>query len=176
MPNNIFYWQTPEYGIAVEATRRGLNGVTAKLESHKLFQQARESLQDILDELKGRVVDTTPVARGITAENIFTKIEGDTLDDLNGIVASPDEWFKVLEFGRRAGSRMPPQQPIEEWMGIKGMDIKYQFIVRRNIAERGTPALHIMQRALQDSRSKFSTIWFRRFLSDWGNSGSSRDS
>lgn len=170
-------WQDPRYGIKVVATRRGLNGVTAKLEPAVLFKHAKESLGDALEDIKKRVIQYTPVARGLTAENIFTAIEGETLADLNGIVASPDEWFPVLEFGRRAGARMPPRQPIEEWMDIKGLDRRFSFVVRRNISIRGLPALHIMQRALNESKDKFATIWFNRFLADWGkSSGGSWDS
>lgn len=167
----------PRYGIKVVATRRGLNGVTAKLDQAVLFRHARESLADALEDLKKRVIKYTPVARGLTAENIFTAIDGETLNDLNGIVASPDEWFPVLEYGRRAGSRMPPQQPIEEWMDVVGLDRRFSFVVRRNIAARGLPALHIMQRALDEGKQKFATIWFKRFLADWGrSSGGSWDS
>lgn len=160
------------FGLVIQATRRGINGVTAKLTDQNLFQRAHESLEDTLKELKDIVVHNTPIARGVTTGNIYYDIQGTTLADLNGIVASPDDWFPALEYGRRAGARMPPQVDIEEWMAAVGIEQSAQFVIRRAIARRGLPALHIMRNALGEGRSHFSTIWFKRFLAEWGHGGS----
>lgn len=172
MPYSWDNWNLdPLFGIQVEATNRGINQVTKKLEPQVLYGKAKASLQDCLDLLKEAVVRRTPYATGETSEGIFTQINGNTLDDLNGIVASPDAHFINLEYGRRAGARMPPSAPIEEWAAAKGIERSAVFPIRRAIAARGIPALHIMQRAIEEQKPKFAIVWFKRFLADWGRGG-----
>lgn len=166
-----------EPSISVKATTRGINQVTKKLSSEVLMARVRESLQEALNELKGLVVkNLEPLYdTGDTAGNIFTAINGTSLTDLNGIVASPDPHFAVLEFGRTAGARMPPAAPIEEWMDRHGIDPAASFVIRRAIGVRGLPAHHIMQRALDEGRKHFGTVWFKRILNGWGRGQGSTD-
>lgn len=161
--------ELPLIGIRVETTNRGLNRVTKKLEQATLFRLARESLQETLTELQRLVVKRVPVNTGRTAENIFTQVEGYTLADLNGIVASPDTHFIVLEYGREPGKPMPPHQPIAEWAADKGIEASAVFPIRRAIGMRGLPALHIMRNAMEEGRGHFAVVWFRRFLAEWGS-------
>jgi len=148
--------------IKVQATRRGLNAVTRKLEPETLFKSAYESLQDTLDEYKRILIPKIPVDTGQTAGHIFTAIEGHSLQDLNGVVASPDFHFQVLEFGRRAGARMPPSAPLEAWCERHGIDSSAVFAVRLAISRRGLPAHHMMQKTIEEGRKHFATVWFKQ--------------
>ncbi len=159
--------------VNVEVTLRGLNQYTKRLDPAVLNQRARESLQDCLNELKRLVVRDIPYASGQTRETIYTEINGTTLQDLNGIVASPESHFRILEYGRKPGAKMPPDEPIWDWMGEKGIEAEdgddkaALFLIKRAIGRRGLPALHIMRNALAEGRKHFSTIWLNRFMSDW---------
>jgi hypothetical protein len=153
--------------IRVTATRRGLNAVTSKLAPDVLYDATYESLQDTLDEYKRILVNKIPIDTGQTAGNIFTAIEGSTMQDLSGVVASPDFHMAVLEFGRRAGARMPPAAPLEAWCERHGIDSSAVFAIRRAIGRRGLPAHHYMQKTIEEGRKHFSVVWFRRFVESW---------
>jgi len=43
----------------------------------------------------------------------------------------------VIDVGRRPGSRMPPPEPIRDWMARKGIPAEAEFPIRRAIAEHG---------------------------------------
>jgi hypothetical protein len=157
--------------IVVEATRQGINNVTKKLSEDVLFLKAHQSLTDVLEELERLVVSYTPSDTGRAQDSIFTEIHGSTLDDLEGIVASDEEYFVNLEYGRRAGARMPPAAPLERWAENHGIESRAVFAIRRAIAARGIRPLHMMERALKVGRTHFATIYFKRFLSGWGGRG-----
>ena len=59
-----------------------------------------------------------------------------------------------IEFGRRAGSRAPPPEPIIEWLMLKfGMDrkeaVKKAYPVMKKIAEEGIPASRFVKKGVQ---------------------------
>ena len=59
----------------------------------------------------------------------------------------------VIEFGRRAGARMPPPDLIEEWAHRHGMD-GAGFVIARAIARRGLPAHHILEKTARNGAPK----------------------
>jgi hypothetical protein len=70
----------------------------------------------------------------------------------------------VIEYGRRAGSRMPPTGPIARWaqrkLGLSAKDAKNAaFAIAKSIAKRGIPA----QRVMTDPAV---TDTFQRFLKE----------
>ena len=165
------YWDDePQFGIRVEATIRGLNQFTKKLEPQALFAGARDGLYEVLEELKLIVRENTPYDTGEASGTLYIEVNGTTVQDLEGIVASPEEYFINLEYGRRAGSRMPPSAPIEEWAYRHGMGLSAVFPLRRAIARRGIPARHMMRNALNQGRQHFAYVFFKRFLVNWGRS------
>jgi hypothetical protein len=165
------------FGITLNVTRRGINQTTKKLSPEALLQAGKDSLEESLLELQDLARSYTPTNTGGTASRIGidANFEGTTLSELNGIVYSPDSYFKVLEYGRRPGATMPPEGPIRTWMEDKGIDTEGKegkavlFLIRRAIGRRGLPAHHIMQRALDRGRTHFSTIFINRFLKDWND-------
>lgn len=154
--------------IQVEATTRGINAITKKLERGEFLRRARESLEDCTKDLHRRVRDKIPADTGNTADGLYWTVNGETIPGMHGIVASPDAHFRVLEHGRRAGAKMPPEQPIKAWAdrhGIEGRGVVY--VIRRAIGRRGLPAHHMMRDALAEGKQHFPTIWLRRFLTDF---------
>lgn len=157
--------------ITVEPTLRGLNQFTSRMAPEDLFRSVRGSLQQVLEELQAEVKYQTPTASGDTREGIQIDINGTTIENLNGRVFSADEHFRVLEYGRTPGAKMPPAGPIREWMQTVGIedDIKGSllYVIRRKIGRRGLPALYIMHGALQRQRANFKIVFMKRFLEDW---------
>lgn len=165
--------------IRLETTQRGINGITRKLGPEALNQIARDSLEESILELHRLVQEGTPQNTGDTAANIQFEINGSTINDLNGVVFSPDYHFKILNDGRRPGARMPPEGPIRVWMEDKGIDPvgidettgqsgrSVLFLIRRAIGRRGLPAHRIMEKALEQGRSHFAVVYMRRWMQAW---------
>jgi len=157
--------------ITVQPTLRGLNQFTARMAPEDLFKSVRGSLEEVLTELHRDVVRSTPEASGDTRLGIAIDINGTTIENLNGRVFSQDEHFRILEFGRTPGAKMPPAGPIRKWMQDVGIedDLKGSvlFTIRRRIGRRGLPALYIMHEALTRQRPSFKVVFMRRFIEDW---------
>jgi hypothetical protein len=63
-------------------------------------------------------------------------------------------WIYVND-GRRAGAKMPPKQPIDEWLKIKGIDLKYSYPIRVKIAKNGIPAVKFLETAIEQLEKDF---------------------
>ncbi len=57
------------------------------------------------------------------------------------LIVGPDQAHAaqaaVIEYGRRPGSKMPPQGVLLEWMGRHGIPEELEFVIRRNIGRNG---------------------------------------
>jgi hypothetical protein len=157
--------------ITVEPTLRGLNQFTSRLSTEELFSSVRGSLLEVLQELQRDIVYHTPEASGDTREGIKVEVNGTSITNLSGRVYSEDEYFRVLEFGRRIGAKAPPEGAIRRWMQDVGIDDPpgggIVFLIQRAIKRRGLPAYYMMRGALERQRPHFKTVFIRRFLEDW---------
>lgn len=85
-------------------------------------------------------------AIGKEDSNIIKKLSYDFKIDLDGFEVSfflPDYWI-YIQYGRKVNSKMPPEKSILDWMKRKGIDKKYAFPIRKNIAKYGIPAHDII--------------------------------
>jgi hypothetical protein len=57
------------------------------------------------------------------------------------------EYFKVQEFGRRPGRRMPPPSALLGWLRRKGIDPRAAFVIARSIGRRGLKGRFYMRAA-----------------------------
>lgn len=68
----------------------------------------------------------------------------------NGIrVFNKAPYASIIEFGRRAGARMPPPDALRKWVkdrfGVSAKEAKsIAFAVARSISEKGTPGKHVL--------------------------------
>jgi hypothetical protein len=69
-----------------------------------------------------------------------------------------------IEFGRRAGAKMPPQGSLDDWYAAKGIDPKLDFVIRRAIAKKGIKPTPIGQYVLDASRPRLEAI-FNEYMS-----------
>jgi hypothetical protein len=65
-----------------------------------------------------------------------------------------DYWIFVND-GRRAGAKMPPKEPIEAWMKVKGIDLKYSYPIRVKIARDGIVAVKFLETAIEQLEKDF---------------------
>lgn len=92
------------------------------------------------------------------------------------------EYWKYLEYGRRAGKKFPPPQAIWEWVQAKGITSRpgkngrvpttkqLAYLIGRRIKEHGIPATNLLQNTLTEVHDLLYTSVedaIRRDLSDW---------
>ena len=65
----------------------------------------------------------------------------------------------VIEMGRRAGAPMPPAGALLPWMERHGIAAELEFVVRRNISERGTQPFPFAAPALDENAAPLDALW-----------------
>jgi hypothetical protein len=78
--------------------------------------------------------------------------------------------------GRKPGLKMPPKEPIEAWMKVKNIDVKYSYPIRVKIARDGIPAVKFFETAIAelerdfaDDISKFTTEYSKELDKQFTN-------
>jgi HK97 gp10 family phage protein len=137
--------------VSVEITNlpevvAALNGF-ARRERDKAEREVRRAAMNVHNEAKRRV----PKDLGRLSNSITYEISG---DGLTATVGTNLEYAREIEFGRRAGS-MPPPGVLLGWMKRKGIDPSLEFVIRRKIAEKGTPPQPYLLPALEVVRPDF---------------------
>ena len=84
---------------------------------------------------------------------------GGTIASLqNTVVAEPlvlgfrvlgDKVFDYIEFGRRAGAKLPPKGVLLPWLKVKGMSPKLEYIIRKSIAAKGIAPVPVSENVKQ---------------------------
>ncbi len=132
-------------------------------QEEEVFRLAREAMAEITEMLKREVAMRTPIgASGNLRGSIFTEIRGESRGALRGVVASRVPYARYVEFGRRAGGRIPPWRegsPLYRWVAHKlesrnGDFESVAFLVARAIARRGIPGRRMFARAFEDNQSR----------------------
>ncbi len=129
----------------------------------EVFLLAHEAMREIIGMLRREVMARTPIgASGNLRGNIYTGIKGISPQVLRGVVASRTPYARYVEFGRRAGGRMPPWREgtsLYRWVAHKldppdGQIESVSFLVARAIARRGIPASRMFARAFEQNQSR----------------------
>lgn len=94
------------------------------------------------------------------------------IDRVIARVFAGSKYASVVHEGRRAGSKMPPIEPIQRWVHMRGLAGRYSlrtgrrigskasidsqdraiaFVIARSIAKKGTPGLKFFEIALRQA-------------------------
>jgi hypothetical protein len=112
--------------------------------------------------LERDVKELTPTAAGTLRNSVFGEVRVDTAGGL-GVVASPLEHAEYVELGTKP--HFPPLEPLEDWVRTKGLaqddaDVKrIAFLVARKIAQRGTLAVGMFNRAFAANEANVERIF-----------------
>ncbi len=129
----------------------------------RVFHLAHEAMAEITGMLRREVMTRTPVgASGNLRGSIFTEIKGENPGVLRGVVASRVPYAGYVEFGRRAGGRMPPWREgtsLYRWVAHKlgppdGSTESVSFLVARSIARRGIKGRRMFAQAFEDNQRR----------------------
>ena len=124
------------------------------------------ALTQSINTFKAFAVAGTPAATGGTRGRIYGRVYG-TGVNLYGIVASPDSYYPAIEYGRRAGARMPPDEPIRNWVRFRGIEYDYVWPIRAAIARKGIRPKRAFQNAFIRGLPAVYKFWTSAFSSHW---------
>jgi len=63
-----------------------------------------------------------------------------------------------IEFGRRAGAKMPPSGSLDDWYAAVGIDPKLDYVIRRYIARKGIKPTPITQPVIDAAQSEIDEL------------------
>ena len=83
-----------------------------------------------------------------------------------GMVGHASGYGDVIEFGRRAGKKMPPAGVLLSWielkMGLTGKSAeRVEFLIRRKIGKEGFEGAHMFEKAWNESQGDLQKIFDR---------------
>jgi hypothetical protein len=144
-----------------------VKAMMARLAPAEINSRARAGINEAVGYLQGQVQKETPVNTGALKGSIFTQVNGSSLANLQGIVATPLIHGMPMEMGRRPG-RMPPSGPLELWARRKLGKSGLGFVIARAIARRGSPrarpsGYRMFEKAVQGGAAVVARIWANAF-------------
>jgi len=151
--------------IKIDLSKMGR--LATALTAAEVSRRSNLAMGQTLGLLKPTVQSLTPVASGGTRSRIYSRLTG-SAPNLTGVVASPDAYFANIEYGRRPGARMPPEDPITRWGRYRGiLEASAIFAVRRAIGRRGIKGKFVMKQAVGLSISRIRSYWTTAFSGGW---------
>ena len=123
--------------------------MTANQLSIEILKVYIKYYERVLDQ-KGKIA-TRETIESLTGQ---TKV---SLNDVNvKVIAAVSLLY--IEFGRRAGAKMPPSGRLDDWYAAKGIDPKLDFVIRRAIARRGIKPTPITQPVIDAARLEVNEL------------------
>lgn len=119
--------------------------------------------------LEKKVKAKTPVgvrgAKGGLLSTIYGEVEKGT-PVIKGIVAAQSPYGEVIEKGRTAGKKWPPEGVLIRWIELKmGVDEataqRLEFVIRRKIGKKGFPGAHMFEQTFTQSWPQIKGIFER---------------
>lgn len=101
-----------------------------------------------------------PVDTGRLRQSIATEVDKADLP-LWAKIGPAVMYGRYVEFGRKAGSQMPPVSALLPWVKRHGMPPAAAFAIARAIARRGIPARPYMQPGLKNAKRAIDRIQSR---------------
>lgn len=128
-------------------------------------QRAKTEVSRYTKEMRALAARTAPKAHGNLRKGIEYEISSDGLTGTVSSTAPYARWVEGYDSNYQRGrgpGKWPPFEPIYEWVLFRRLDIKWQmtprsatYLVRRKIAQKGTPAQPHMKPAFEATAPKF---------------------
>jgi len=118
-----------------------------------LISFAEEYGDALVEELKFKLANKDKFATGNLVDSMFSEAAGADGKAVVRVFAAA--YFRYVEVGRSPGARMPPEEPIRQWLRVRGIDESKQFVIRRAIARRGIKGVHIVNPTIEEINQRF---------------------
>jgi hypothetical protein len=136
-----------------------------------VIERAQSNLR-ITRRVRGKVVNRN--ASGHLAKSLYYKLKFRYNKPTLDFTVSNDQAGKyadVIEFGRRAGAKMPPVKAIESWIRLKPLKLRNRqgqfikatesniksaaFAIAKSIGEKGIEGINYYQEAVDDTWEEY---------------------
>ena len=87
--------------------------------------------------------------------------------DGNGFKIVADKAFMYIEFGRKAGGKMPPKGSIDAWLKARGISQSLDFVIRKSIAKNGIPPTNITDYVLGQEKQNLVRSLSLELITDY---------
>ena len=152
--------------LKVSVTQKGkiFEGKAPEIINSALTSAMYEATSFLEKEVKRR----TPVgvfgAQGGLLSTIHGEVIGKGTPVVKGIVGHQSKYGDVIEKGRTAGKKWPPEGVLLRWIEVKlgvedNVAKQLEFIIRRKIGKKGFPGVHMFERALIENWPKLQEIF-----------------
>jgi HK97 gp10 family phage protein len=119
--------------------------------SKVIVGKLNEAIRKSTEVIKQNISRRAPVFEGTLKRSI--KAQTFNLKGEVGIAPASEKYGYVQEYGRRAGSRMPPVNALKPWARIKLGDEDLAFPLARSIARKGTKPQPFFEPGFKESIS-----------------------
>lgn len=130
------------------------------MEANKEIYQAVDALaRTIAEDYRSKIIEGKSVATGDLSRFTYTlEVEGSRYICYFNL---PEQW-KYVEYGRRKGAKMPPPDPIRQWIEIKRIVPRGKitipqltFLIARGISKNGIPPRNYLSSAIDGHEKDF---------------------
>lgn len=123
------------------------------------------TLTDILTEMaveirnvyRQKLLKGDKIAKGTLHDNLETDVNVTDID-FNVFMTLPKHWLYV-EKGRRKGAKMPPVEPIEQWIKDKGIPYdkinSLAWYISKSISKNGIEPTHFLEDSVNEVWAKY---------------------
>lgn len=133
---------------------RGFDGRWTSSARRHMFSAMEKSVAI----LQADAVVNAPANTGLLRNSIYTQIIG-FFPNITGLVRSPLVHAPVMEYGRRAGARMPPVAALERWGWLKLGKAGLGFALAKSIQRKGIRGRKFMTRSVESNRDRIEGIF-----------------
>lgn len=132
--------------------------------SSVMMAMAKDLMNIVRDVLSSDLLINHKVGRNtIIDSSLFKEVAVKShVGDDNPIVSFMlNDYVQYIESGRRAGSKMPPLEPIVQWARKRGIptDSRTMFAIRKKIAEDGIRPRPFMDRVWEICDREWDESW-----------------
>lgn len=120
-----------------------------------VMDETRKAISRAVIQIEGDAKRIVPTDTH-TLQRSLTHQVTSTANSVTGRVGTNLTYALAVEEGRRAGAAMPPSGSLTGWMARKGIDARFEFVVRRAIGRRGIRARPYLKPAFVKNRAAIS--------------------
>jgi hypothetical protein len=114
-----------------------------------LIELGTDFSNELIKDLVNELVNQGKVASGSLKDSFDFKLKGGIENFVIELISN--HYIQYVNDGRRAG-KFVPIEPLQSWMKIKSIDLKYTYPINLKIKEIGIKPTYFFDKVLSDSR------------------------
>ena len=121
--------------------------------SEKLKEAIEIFGEDLINIAANMIKNEPKVNTGRLKGSLESRVLDTAFGTSYTLLVLAEDYFIYVDKGRKAGSKMPPLEPIRQWCRDREIPISAAYPIAKKIAEEGIPATNISSRMLKKALS-----------------------